>query len=189
MARKIAIEMNSDADYEITERVLKKFRRALYEEDGGGFQDGFYQALDDWREEVGIELNGAVDHDDPRLSITLPAAEYKQWCREVATAWRKRLGESNEVLDIAEAVNQGINKALTFIGLKVEQQPEPKKADVDKPAAPRGRFAAAVALKASSPKSARKAKPARKAAAKVPALALNGKGHVNGLANGAAPHA
>lgn len=94
-----------------------------------------------------------------------------------------------KTLDIAEAVNQGINRALTFIGLKVEQQPEAKKADVDKPAAPRGRFAAAVPLKATPQKSARKAKPARKAAAKVPALALNGKGHANGLANGAAAHA
>ncbi len=134
---------------------------------------------------MGLTLNAEVDHEDLRLSITLPTAEYRQWCEQVATAWRKRLGESNEVLDIAEAVNQGINKALAFLGLKVEQQLEPKKPDVSKPAVPRGRFANAVPLKA-SPKSARKAKPARKAASKAPAVTLNGKGHTNGLANGAA---
>lgn len=85
---------------------------------------------------------------------------------------RKGLGESNEVLDIAEAVNHGINKALAFLGLKVEQQVEPKKPDVSKPAVPRGRLANVVTLKA-SPKTARKA-------AKTPAVTLNGKGHTNG---------
>jgi len=74
-----------------------------------------------------------VGHDDPRLLITLPATEYTLWCRKVATACRKRLADSNEVLDIAEAVNKGINTALNFIGLKVEQQPEPKKPDMTKP--------------------------------------------------------
>lgn len=97
MGRIIAIEISADAEYDITDRALKRFRRALYQEDSGScFEDAFYRALDDWREGIGLKVNDEVEHDDPRLSITLPAPEYRQWCREVATAWRSRLAGSNE---------------------------------------------------------------------------------------------
>jgi hypothetical protein len=189
MARIIGLAMKGDVEFEIASKSLVGFKRGLHNDYHLSY--AFHAALDDWRDGMGLKLDREVDHDDLRLSITLSAAEYKQWCRDVAIAWRKRLGESSEVLDIAEAVNQGINKALSFIGLKVEELREPKKPDIGKLAAPRGAgFAAAVPnLKASPQKSARKTKQARETAAKAPVTSLNGSGHVNGLTNGVAARA
>lgn len=104
MARIIGLAMKGEVEFEIVSKSLVGFKRGLHND--YHLSNAFHAALDDWRDGMGLKLDR--DHDDLRLSITLSAAEYKQWCREVAIAWRKRLGQSSEVLDIAEAVNQAL---------------------------------------------------------------------------------
>ena len=160
MGRIIAIEISADAEYDITDRALKRFRRALYRRTAAPAS----RTLSIARSMTGAK--GSASKSTTKLSTTIRGSRSRCRRRNTgsgaarlpppgAAVWRAAM----KTLDIAEAVNQGINRALTFIGLKVEQQPEAKKADVDKPAAPRGRFAAAVPLKATPQKSARKAKP------------------------------
>jgi hypothetical protein len=103
--------------------------------------------------------------------------------RAISTAWRQRLFTSAGAIDLAEAVHAGIETALDFIGVKVEEQEERQTKEAPKPARVAGRFAVEVPnLKTALPnKKARKVKSARKGAWKAlaaPAASLKGKGHV-----------
>jgi hypothetical protein len=132
----------------------------------------------------------------PRVVITLPEDDYSRFLKISETAWRKHIDD--EAVDFAAAIDDGIEEGLEFAGVAVyseddspirpkEAQPAP---EVEKPA-PKQRFVGNRAPAAATAKTKQAAKPKDKPAKGVaaPAAALNGgKGHVNGLANGAAAH-
>jgi hypothetical protein len=187
--RKIVLAMNGDTEFHIAQEVFKKYMKRLCALDGHNFQDSFDQALDDWMEEMGLDVEMAVDHDDLRVKIKLSESEYAKWCEHVSSTWRGALiHNTTGTLDIAELVSAGIDAALEFIGVSVTEEKADKPAE--KPKRSGGRFAVEVNGLRIPPRKASKRKGGKPAAAPA-AAALNGKnhGHVNGLAaNGAAAH-
>ncbi len=69
--QRIGIEMNQDAQYEIAERALTRFKRSLFtDEIAGGVNDAFFRALEEWPNAIGWNMRDA-DHDDARFFIEL----------------------------------------------------------------------------------------------------------------------
>jgi len=135
--QRIGIEMNQDAQYEIAERALTRFKRSLFtDEIAGGVNDAFFRALEEWPNAIGWNMRDA-DHDDARFFIELPPKEYAKFCAAVVSAaWRTELFENRTIdINIGEAVHAGIETALGFIGLKVERM-EPPESQADAPAEP-----------------------------------------------------
>ena len=135
--QRIGIEINQDAQYEIAERALTRFKRSLFtDETADGVNDAFFRALEEWPPTV-----SAGTCVTPTTMMRGSSSSSHEGVREVlrcrvSAAWRTELFENRTIdINIGEAVHAGIETALGFIGLKVERM-EPPESQADAPAEP-----------------------------------------------------
>jgi hypothetical protein len=193
---RIGLAINGNAELEVTLRALKSFKRGVCE--ANGFDDAFFEAMDEWEKGVGFHMEKDVEHDDARLFVRLTPKEYQRWCGEVGRAWHDALkAEAGKaVVDLSAAVQAGIEAGLAGVGLTVvvdEDEQRKEKAAAEQQRTGKGRFAHPAPASAKNPvpkaiihkqgKKAAKAKASPQTAVKpAAAVGLNGHGHVNGAA-------
>jgi hypothetical protein len=185
-------------------KAKQVLRDRLFSEGGDDAGMALRCALAAWCQEMSIKIVEPREHLlDGALVMSLSEKEYNEWLMLSEKSWREHISETG--IDFACAIDSGLEAGLKSIGLEVYPEEDSPARDWvrEEPAAPtaakpqsgrfssrsraeeeariEGKYAAKARNATSKPKRAAKALAA-------PATGLNGKGHINGLANGAAAH-
>jgi hypothetical protein len=198
--RRIVLIVDGEENYRAYLQAQETFLGHL--KAGNDLAETLEFAFQGWCEALGFEVRTAgtkesgIDEPAGSIIVTLPDREYNEWAKVSENAWRPYVDQTG--IDFAAAIDNGIEEGLRFVRIDVYPESDSPAVSEDKPApkpeAPsrKGRFTAGVRAKAQANVDkaiARdQAKQEKRALAKAAGALNGGKGHINGLANGAAAH-